>query len=108
MSRMNLEDPKLYDPVFAKGLKYGVHVETKAAAWTVDRDQAPLAFITLTGSGQNMTMPPAEQGLCFRVRNTSASALTITVKDPAAVTIGTIVQNGLAFIYSDGVNWFLT
>lgn len=108
MSRMNHEDSKFYDPVFVKGLKYGVHIETKAAAWTVDRDQAPLAFITLTGSGQNMTLPAAELGLFFRVRNTSATALTITVKDPAAATVGTIAQNALAMIYSDGVNWFLT
>ena len=108
MSRVNLEDVKLYDPVVVKGLKGGVHIETKGADWTVDRDQGFLAFITLTGAGRNMTLPTAEAGLMFFVQNTSASALDITVKNPAATTIGTISQNEGALIISDGTNWYVT
>lgn len=108
MSRVNLEDVKLYDPIMAKGLKYGVHIETQGANWTMDRDQAPLAFITLTGLGRTVTLPAAEAGLFFRIRNVSATALTITVNNPAAAAVGTIAQNALALIYSDGTNWYLT
>lgn len=107
MARSNLEDVKLYDPIIVKGVKWGVHVETKAGAWTIDRDQAFLSFITLTGAGQTATLPAAELGLMFMIRNTSASALTITINNPAAALVGTIVQNAAALLYSDGVNWFI-
>lgn len=108
MSRVNLEDVKMYDPIIVKGVKGGVHIQTTAVDFTVDRDQAFLAFITLTGAGKNMTLPAAEAGLMFFVQNTSASALDITVKNPAAATIGTISQGEGALIVSDGTNWYVT
>ncbi len=108
MSRMNLEDTKVYDPILVKGIKGGVHVETKAAAWTLDRDAGFLQFYTLTGSTRIMTLPTAEAGLMFFVFNTSASALDITVNNPAASTVGTISQNEGALIVSDGTNWIVS
>lgn len=108
MSRMNLEDSKLYDPILVKGVKGDVHSETKAAAWTLDRDAAFLQFYTLTGSTRIMTLPAVERGLMFYVFNTSASALDITVNNAAASTVGTISQNEGALIVSDGVIWIVS
>lgn len=107
MTRTNQEDVKHYDPIFVKGIKWGVHLETRGGAFTIDRDMAFLAFITLTGAGQTATLPAAEQGLMFMIRNTSAGAFTLTVNNPAAALVGTIAQNAAALLYSDGVNWFI-
>ncbi len=108
MSRVNLEDNKAYDFQLIKGIKGGVHMETKAAAWTLDRDAGFLQFYTLTGATRIMTLPAAEAGLMFFVFNTSASALDITVNNPAAATVGTISQNEGALIVSNGTIWVVS
>lgn len=107
MSRMNLEDVKVYDPILVKGIKFGVTILTSGAAVVIDRDNGFITIITLTGAGQTVTMPTAEVGLMFLIQNTSATALTITLRNPALATIGTIVQNASALVWSDGVSWFV-
>lgn len=108
MSRVNLEGSRIEESVLAKGIKFGIQTETRAAAWTKDRDDAFMSVVTLTGATRIMTLPTAELGLAFLVYNASASALDITVNNPAAATVGTISQNEAGLIYSDGTNWYVS
>lgn len=107
--RSNPEDAKLYDPILVKGIKGGVHIQGGVGATlTLDRDTAFLVFLTLITAGQNVVMPVAEQGLMFLITNTSASALTATIKQSdGTTTAGTIAQNTAAIVYSDGVKWYV-
>lgn len=108
MSRINLEGNRIEESVLQKGIKFGLQVETHGAAWTKDRDDSFMSVVILTGATRIMTLPAAELGLAFFVQNASASALDITVNNPAAATVGTISQNEGALIFSDGTNWYVT
>lgn len=106
--RSNIEGNRIEESLLAKGLKFGVQVETHAAAWTMDRDAGTVQVVTLTGAGRTVTLPAVEEGLFFFMLNVSASALDITVANPAAATIGTISQNEGALIICAGGAWIVT
>lgn len=107
--RANQEDVKHYDPILVKGIKWGVFIQGAiGAAYALDRDAGFLVFLTLITAGQNVSMPAPELGLSFLITNTSATALTITIKQSdTTTTAGTIAQNTAALVYSDGVKWYV-
>jgi hypothetical protein len=107
--RTTSEDQKFYDPILVKGVKFGVLVQGGiGATYALDRDAGFLCFLTLITAGQNIQMPAPEVGLAFLITNTSASALTATIKqNDGTTTAGTIAQNAAAIVYSDGVKWYV-
>jgi len=108
MSRLNLEDPLIVDPVLVKGVKGNVTVMTLGGAATLDRDTGFLTFIDPGGATRVLTMPAAEKGLIFLITNTADAAEDLTISDPVGPTTrGTISQNEMAFVYSDGVRWYV-
>jgi hypothetical protein len=108
MSRMILEDNKIYDPVIVKGLKGGVHIQTLAGATTLDRDMGLLSFLDPGGATRVLTLPAAELGLLFIITNTADAAEDLTISDPLGpATRGTISQNEVGIVYSDGVRWYV-
>ncbi len=108
MTRQNLDNPKIYDPIIIKGMKFGVYTQGAiAATLIVSRDTNFLMFLALS-SAQNVQMPAAELGLAFLITNNSSAANTITIKDADTTTTrGTIAQNAAAIVYSDGVRWWV-
>jgi len=106
MSRNNIEDAKLYGPVFENKVKGGVHIQTLAAALTLDVDTPFMVFLDPGGATRVVTLPTAEKGLMWLVTNTADAVEDLTINNPAAATVGTISQNEAAMVYSDGTNWY--
>jgi hypothetical protein len=101
MSRMNFEDPLIYNPIIKTGLKYGVTKLGDADA-TIDADMGPVITVTGTAS-RNMTLPPVTadmKGLTLIFA--SAAAFTIVVKNAAAAIICTVPANGVMTVTCTG------
>lgn len=106
MSRLNLEDSKIYDPTIFNGLKFGLQFQTLAAAYTMDRDAPVLQFLDPGGAGRTVNLPPEERGLCFIIINRADAAEDLTIKeDSSTTTIGVISQDELAILVCDGTTW---
>ncbi len=107
MSRLNLEDSKIYDPILMNGIKGGVNVLTLAGTLTMDRDMPFLNFINPGGAIRNILLPPAERGLMFFFAHTGG-AFDMTVKDSTnTTTYGTLSTTETGFAVSDGNVWVL-
>ena len=90
MSRLNLENARLEDPVIANGLKYGVTVVSGTGNTTLTEDMGPIISITPTAA-RTLTLPlatEARKGLTFMVVN--AAAFAVTVQTPAPATVGVV------------------
>ena len=107
MSRMNMEDSRLWDPILEKGVKGGVHIQTLGAAATLDRDMPFMAFFDPGGATRILTLPTVEKGLAWLIANTADAAEDLTIKNAATATLGTISQNETAWVFSNGVVWFV-
>jgi hypothetical protein len=89
MSRLNLENSRLENPVIATGLRYGITALADAAA-TLDADMGPILYFKGTAS-RTLTLPlatPALKGLTFIILN--AAAFTIVVQNPTPTTVATV------------------
>ena len=89
MSRVNLENPEISNPIIKKGLKYGIMKMADADA-TLTVDTPPIISMTGTAS-RNITLPAATadmRGLTFIFVN--SAAFTIVVKNASAATIATV------------------
>lgn len=89
MSRVNLEDPLIFDPTIKKGLKHGLNALADANA-TLTKDSGPVVFMT-PSAGRNITLPvvtPDMKGLTFYVITQAAFALT--VKNQATTNVGIV------------------
>lgn len=63
------------------------------------------------GSARDVTLPAASAGLCFKIVNAADASETITVKNAAGSTIGTLAQNRVGeFFCSDEATpaWYLS
>jgi len=89
MSRINLENPEISNPIVKKGLKYGITRLADANA-TLTVDSGPIISITPTAS-RTITLPAATpdlKGLTFIFLN--AAAFTLVVQNPTPTTIATV------------------
>jgi hypothetical protein len=101
MSRMNLEDPLIYNPIIKTGLKYGITKLADADA-TIDADMGPVITVTGTAS-RNFTLPTVTsdmKGLAFIFA--SGAAFTMVVKNAAAATICTVPASGAMTVVCTG------
>lgn len=89
MSRLNLENSRMENPVIATGLRYGVTVLADAAA-TLDADMGPVLYIKPTAS-RTLTLPAAtaaNKGLTFLIVN--GGAFTVPINAPPSTLVGTV------------------
>src|SRR5258705_8417927 len=107
MARSNLDDSRLNDPVFVKGVKGGVGAQVLGGNITMPRNAPYMQFYDANGVARTITLPPPERGLTYLVTNTAAGAFGLVMSDPLGPTTrGTIAQGTAAFLYSDGVRWY--
>jgi len=106
MSRINLEDTKLYDPMVCMGLKIRSLVQTIAAAFTIDRDMPTLISLDATATARDVTLPTAEEGLTFLINNMSTGEAALTIKNPATTTIGDLLQGEMGIAFVSGGVWY--
>ena len=78
-----------------------------AGNFTVLATMPPQLVIDAVATGRNVTMPAPVMGLTYLIYNKSSGAATLTIKDDAAATIGTIAQNKGAIVSCDGTNWYI-
>lgn len=113
MSRINIEQEKIYDSFWEMGFKFGVaRFAIAGATMTLDRD-IPTMVVIDPAQALTLTLPAPERGLNFLLLHQSTGAFDITVSSPVtrlgaagATTVGTVSQNETAWISSDGVSWF--
>lgn len=89
MSRINLENSRMENPLIATGLRYGVTVLPDAAT-TLDADMGPVLYIKGTAS-RTLTLPaaiPANKGLTFIIVN--GAAFVVPINAPPSTLVGTV------------------
>lgn len=89
MSRVNLEDPLMFNPVFKTGVKHGVTILPNAAA-AIDADMGPVIFMTPSAS-RILTLPavtPDMKGLTFYF--ITGAAFTLVINNASAAAVATV------------------
>jgi len=82
------------------------NTETLAAGKTLTDADKPLQFLDTGGVARDVTLPTAAAGNhVFIIVNTADAAETITVKNAAASTIGTVAQGENKIFVSNGAIW---
>ena len=93
MSRVNLEAPRIEDPLFANGIRHNITVVSGTGNTTLTEDMGPVISITGTAS-RTLTLPAAtaaRRGLTFYIVN--AAAFTVVVQNPTPTTVATVPAN---------------
>ncbi len=75
---------------------------------TLNKNSGSVQFIDPGGSARNVTLPPIADSLGRRILivNKADAAESITVKNVAATTIGTIAQNEAGVFYCSDTAWY--
>lgn len=92
MSRVNLEDARLDNPLVARRMKYGVTGLADAAA-TISKDMGPVLYMT-PGASRNVTLPAVTadmRGMVYII--ITQAAFTLVVKENGGATIATVPAN---------------
>jgi hypothetical protein len=88
MSRINLDDPVLINPLIKSRVKYGMTILPDANT-TLDEDMGPVIMIT-PGAARTLTLPPVTadlRGLAFYVMTQAAFAITVRTATPTSVGV---------------------
>ena len=96
MGRMNIEDPKIYDPFFQKGFRFQSQFWAPVTAEVLDPN-APTLLIMNPAGAINVKMPTLNadrKGLAFYVINVSASAITLQTDGGAGFTSAIVIAAG--------------
>lgn len=80
---------------------------TLGGAYVINANGPPALNLDPGGAGRDVTLPAVEEGLMFLINNAADAAEDITVKNPAAATIGTISQNEAGLAVCFGGVWYL-
>jgi len=82
------------------------NTETLSAAKTLTDNDKPLQFLDPGGAARDINLPAAgATNHLFVIVNTAATALSLTVKDAAASTIGTVAHGENKIFVSNGSVW---
>lgn len=100
--RANIEDPKIFDPVFMTAMKGALSSIAISGALTVGAGGPFIWKIDPTGA-QNVTMPTKGSKFIYLLIHGSTNNADLTIKDSAAVTIGTLSQGEIGIVIDDGV-----
>jgi hypothetical protein len=107
MSRQRLDDAAAFGFDIYNRLKIRALTLTLAAHLTVDADGPPVLNLDPGGAGRNVTLPTEDEGLVFFINNIADAAEDLTVKNPAASTLGTVSQNEMGVAFCLGGVWYL-
>lgn len=111
MSVLNMYGGRIGDAYLERNIKGAPHIQTLAAALTLDTDTSFVAYIDPGGATRVITLPDptaaAEKDTIRIIVNTADAAEDLTINDPAATTRGTISQNEFAIILCDGVRHYV-
>ena len=105
MSRMNMEDMRVDGAILNSNIKGGTEAIAIAGALTIGAKPPFIVKIDPTGA-QNVTCPTKGSKFMFIVIHGSTNNADLTIKDSAAVTIGTLSQNEIGMVVDDGVATF--
>lgn len=83
-----------------------VNREAITANKTLTDTDKPVQILGLD-QARNVTLPAERLGRMFYISNVSAGASSITLKNDAADTLGTIAQYQAALAISDGTGWLV-
>ena len=95
------------NPVNGLRVRLGHNTELLAGNHEITPQSAQFQLLDCGGSGRIVILPAEEasQGLFFVVKNTSAAAELLTVKNDAAVDIDIIGKNEFCVFVCDGSSW---
>lgn len=88
-------------------LKIRAMTLTLAGNLVVDADSPTALNLDPGGAGRNVTLPTEEEGLTFLINNIADAAEDLTIKNPAAATIGTVSQNEMGLAICLGGVWYV-
>lgn len=104
--RQRLDNADMFGASIWTKLKMKVLGMIMTGNLVLDADSPPLLNLDLNGLARNLTLPTEEEGLIFLVNNISATAIDLTVKNPAAATIGTLSQAEAGIIFCAQGVWY--
>lgn len=107
MSRNRFDNIKVWGLDIISALRLKGVTQTLAGNYVIDADQGPLVNLDPGGAGRNVTLPTEDEGLAYLINNIADAAEDLTVKNPAAATIGTISQNEAGLAICAGGVWYL-
>lgn len=102
MGRANIEDPKVYDALMMNPMKGALLQQAISGAFTIPPKPPFIVNLDPTGA-QNVTCPTKGSKFIFLLIHKGTNNATLTIKDSAAVTIGSVAQGKTAWIIDDGV-----
>lgn len=105
MGRENLADPIIYRPRIVEGLRYGTAVLGIAANQTLGDDSPVVMAFDPASTGRNITMETAVEGLAHIIANVSTGTGVLTIKNPAAATIGSVGPGDAAIVMTINGAW---
>jgi len=105
MGRSNQAENKFESPWFENAAKANLMSVAISGALTIPAKPPFIVKIDPTGA-QNVTCPTKGSRFFFIVIHGSTNNADLTIKDSAAVTIGTLSQNEIGMIVDDGVATF--
>ena len=105
--RQRLDDALVFGLKVASKLKLAAVTLTLGADITVDADGGPVLNLDPGGATRVVTLPAVEEGLVFLINNIADAAEDLTIKNPAAATIGTVSQNEMGVAFCLAGVWYL-
>jgi len=106
MSRVNLEQQRAQGLQLVNGSKMGVMAQALTGTTVLNKDMPTLLLLDTGGVARNVDFPAVTadmKGLFFVIKNTSAGAFAITLRNAAAATIGDLAQSESCMVVCDGV-----
>lgn len=105
MSRVTLENNDIFSPKLVSDVMGGVDIRTHTGAFTIAPASPFIHFFDPGGATRIVTMPAPKKGAIYIIVNTADAAEDLTIHAPGAVLVGTISQNEMAILVSDGTSW---
>lgn len=105
MSRVNQEQNRLDGSQLFSNSKMGVLAQALTGTFSINKSMPTLLFLDCNGSARNVDFPVVTadmRGLFFVIKNTSGTAVAITLRNSAAATIGDLAQSESCMVVCDG------
>jgi len=103
----DLAEVKAFGVTVVHGFKLLFQSRIMAGTIVLLKSAPPVQYLDLNGAIRNFDLPAAasSKDLVFYVRNISAGAFALTVRDAAAATVVSLAQNTFAMVHCDGTTW---
>lgn len=104
--RQRLDNAEIMGMMVYNGLKLRSLSFTLTAAMTIDNDSPPIINLDAVAATRIITLPAVEEGLTFIISNRSSGAGVLTINNPAAATIGDLLQGEAGIAFCAGGVWY--